>query len=357
MPPAPPVVAPIDESFWRRHWRGLVAVVVALVVSTSAAAVWAAQDVPYYAMSPGGLYPTTALVLADEDRIIAPEGEVLFTTVLLNDLTRVEQWILERDASVDIVDQAVIQGSRTPDENREFNARLMTDSKQVAILVALEHLGESVEIFGSGASVTNVVQDLPVASFLSPGDTVVAADGEEIALVEELVAAIDRRNPGESILLVVEDASGERREEAVPLAEREDEPGRPILGVSIETRDVRIEPPFDIDIDTGDVGGPSAGLAMTLAILEVLTEGELTGGAIIAVSGTIGVTGLVGPVGGVKQKAIAARRANVDLLLVPASEVDQARAHVGDVPVVGVEHLDDALAALEAIGGDPLPAA
>jgi PDZ domain-containing protein len=113
--------------------------------------------------------------------------------------------------------------------------------------------------------------------------------------------------------------------------------------------------PVQIDINTQRVGGPSAGLAFALAIIDDLTPGSLTGGKRVAVTGTISPDGKVGPVGGVQQKAITAKTNDVQLMLVPKSEVKDAKAGAGDVRVVGVDTIDEALRALEQVGGAPVP--
>ena len=105
-------------------------------------------------------------------------------------------------------------------------------------------------------------------------------------------------------------------------------------------------------IRTDKVGGNSAGLALTLAILEVLTPGELTAGLRVATTGTIDIDGEVGPIGGIRQKVVAARRAGIDLFLVPEHEVSDARDVAGDLRVEGVANLDDALDVLAELGGN-----
>jgi PDZ domain-containing protein len=102
------------------------------------------------------------------------------------------------------------------------------------------------------------------------------------------------------------------------------------------------------------VSGPSAGLAFTLAIIDQLTPGSLTGGKKVAVTGAINDDGTVGPVGGVKQKAITARRAGAELMLVPSFEYKDARLRAGNMKVVAVDTVDDALRALERAGGTPI---
>jgi PDZ domain-containing protein len=137
---------------------------------------------------------------------------------------------------------------------------------------------------------------------------------------------------------------------AVPLGRRD---GQAYDGIVTQT-DRRHSLPVDVRIDTARVSGPSAGLAFTLAVIDDLTPGDLTGGAAVAVTGTIAEDGAVGPVGGVAQKAVVAREAGARLLLVPAGEVAEARARAGGVRVVGVRTLDDALDVLTRRSGVPV---
>jgi PDZ domain-containing protein len=125
------------------------------------------------------------------------------------------------------------------------------------------------------------------------------------------------------------------------------------LGVMVQTRWDDVEGlPIDIRIKTGAVGGNSAGLALTLAILEMVTPGEMTGGLDVATTGTIGFDGSVGPIGGVAQKTVAAREGGVDLFLVPENEYEVAARHAGDLRVEPVATLEEALAVLAELGGN-----
>jgi PDZ domain-containing protein len=168
---------------------------------------------------------------------------------------------------------------------------------------------------------------------------------------------LSTRRPGDEVTLTVEDVDGEAREVTVTLAARPDDPNAGFLGIEGDTRAFDPGLPFEVDIDSGQVGGPSAGLAFTLAVLDVLTEGDLTGGHDVAVTGTINDDGTIGEIGGVVQKAAAAADAGAEVFLVPNGELADAQAHDHGMRIIGVETLDDALEALVAIGGDPLPAA
>ena len=97
-------------------------------------------------------------------------------------------------------------------------------------------------------------------------------------------------------------------------------------------------------------------MAFTLALISDLNRGDLTGGRRVAVTGTIASDGTVGPVGGVAQKAIAAKRSGAVAILVPPGEASDARSHASGLRVITVRTIDDALAALRSLGGAPITA-
>ena len=178
---------------------------------------------------------------------------------------------------------------------------------------------------------------------------------KSVELSDDLAAAVRDRSPGAAVTLSVEDGEGTERDVSVTLAASEQDEDQAFLGVQMETRDLAFELPFAIEIESGSVGGPSAGLAFALAVLDILTPGELTGGEPVAVTGTINAAGQVGPVGGTAQKAVAVRRAGIEVFLVPSSEYEQARAAVGDdIRVEPIDDLDQALAVLAELGGNAL---
>ncbi len=106
-----------------------------------------------------------------------------------------------------------------------------------------------------------------------------------------------------------------------------------------------------VDASAGDVGGPSAGLMMTLGIIDLVTPASETGGRTIAGTGTIGTNGRVGAIGGIRFKMIGARRAGATWFLAPASNCDEVVGHVpAGMRVVRVSTLSDAYSALVKIG-------
>ena len=316
-------------------------------------------DVPYVALVPGTARDTEPLLAVDGVEQYPSEGELLFTTVRVRQRPNLWEYLwLNVDGDATVVPEEEILGTRTPEENREFNLTLMNDSKQVAVAVALDELGYDA-IGTDGVVVQRLEEDTPASALLDLGDTIVAIDGEPTTATSALVEILAGHAPGDRIELTVEDLAGTGSEVVeVTLAEHPDRPGSGFLGIGPADR-IRFgsDLDFEVAIDSGSVGGPSAGLAFTLAVLDQLTEGELTGGRRIAVTGTMEADGRVGRVGGVLQKTAAVRDLGIEVFLVPAnldpSELEQIHHRAGDdLEVIPVADLDQALEALGELGGD-----
>ena len=212
---------------------------------------------------------------------------------------------------------------------------------------------------------TIVVKDPQYQQMMSSikvGDTITAVNGEQLDEPDDLTRLLADDSPGDEVTITVEPPTrSQPRDVELALGADPDDPARAIIGIEVTGRGIDFDFPVDVTIDTGDVGGPSAGLAFTLAIIDDLTPGDLTGGEDVAVTGTINSDGTVGPVGGTGQKAAAVRAQGYDAFLVPSADYEAARQHAGDVDVIAVDTLDEALAALADLGGNvddlPQPAA
>ena len=323
----------------------------------------AVRPVPYLALIPGQARSVEPLItVTPKEGGPVPEEEaaddgLLFVTVSVRRPSGIEAlWRLRNDTD-EIVPEKTVTGGQSREENTRFNLQLMTDSKDKATKVALERAGYEVGVEPTGAVVIDLDPSYPVAKAVRPGDTIVAADGEAVRTSADLKDAIAAHRPGDEIELRIEPFGGApARTERVELRENPEKAGAAQLGVSLDDRP-RYTFPIDVEIDSGKVGGPSAGLAFTLAILDRITPGDLTGPSPVAVTGTIELDGSVGPVGGVVQKTEAAVRAGAKLFVVPTDEYDDAvEAARGRLEVRQVTTLDEALAVLEEQGGDPLPA-
>ena len=307
------------------------------------------------AFQPGAAIATSGRVEADGIELFDPEGEILLLTVsIASDLTVVDWIRSSMDDSIELRSRESVYGDRSDEEQREHNRHLMGSSKDVATIVALEHLGVHAADF-TGVLFVETVSGGPADGVLGGTDVILSIDGEPVTTVESLRTVLADLQPGATATITVENfETHEIRAVEITLGTNPDSGGA-FIGLSGVTERIDRSPlPFEIDVASGNVGGPSAGLAFTLIMLDVLTPGELTGGKRVAVTGSIGLDGSVGDVGGVAQKSVAARDAGAEIIIVPQALVDEARSGAGEVPVVGVENLDDALQALAAQGGDPV---
>lgn len=312
-------------------------------------------DMDAVALRPGQASPTARSVVADGIDVFEPEGEILLTTVAIDDDLTVIEWIESslRD-SIELRSRWSVYGVRTTAEQRRYNRQLMEESKRVAVAVALEHLGVNA-VEATGVAFGSTVEGGPADGILHRGEVIVAVDDERVTTLSSLLELLAARSPGAVAEVTVEDSeTGELRDAAVTLGRHPDEGNDGgFIGISrVGERVEHMHLPFEVSISSGSIGGPSAGLAFTLSVMDLLTPGNLTGRNQVAVTGTIRLDGSVGDVGGVAQKAFAARQAGADLFIVPAASAEAARSSSGDMPVVGVADLEEALDALAALGGE-----
>lgn len=300
-------------------------------------------ELPYLAYSPGPIADAADSVVAEEVELFPPEGELVMLTILQQDVNVFEAFIAGVDPTIDLVRKQAVR--REGESDQEYRNRVldqMSSSNFRAVTVALQYLGyemEPVEVI-----VTNVEEGVPAAGKIEPGDVISSVNGNPIASFDDLERALEGYDVGDTISLKV-DREESTREFEVELAERENEPREPMIGITIRSV---TEPPFPIEIRAGDVGGPSAGLMHTLAIIDNLTEGELTKGRVIAGTGTIDFDGTVGSIGGIRQKVVAAEAAGADYILVPEGNYETAlTAERETIEIVPVATLDEAISFLE----------
>jgi PDZ domain-containing protein len=356
-PPPPPTTPPSTPVKKRRRWRGwrLVGVIATTVVVVLIVQVVVASQVktPWIAFEPGSATPTDGLLTVDGAPRYDDNGNILYLTVRTNRLTALE-WVFDaRDPYVDIVREKDLYPDLNQDQVRQQNLQLMKRSKSDAELVALEYLGY--DVFSSaGVDVVSVESGSAADGVLKQGDVITAVNGTTVNEAQSLVDMLRGMQPGATVTLAVTDADGSNpRSVQVTLGARPDGTGGGFLGISTQTHVIESpDIPVDLSIDTENVGGNSAGLAFTLTIIDALTPGSLTGDHKVAVTGTINLDGTVGDVGGVAQKSVAARRSGADTMIVPADLVNDAKKNAGDMQVIGVSTLKEALDALTNLGGN-----
>ncbi|MGY2004731.1 YlbL family protein [Blastococcus sp. SYSU DS1024] len=302
--------------------------------------------VPYVAQVPGPTFDTLGEV--DGEPIIAVEGrgrnevegDLTLTTVGVSrgglSLVQAVRGWFDEEISV-VPEESVYPPDRTEEETRQVNRQAFLTSEQAAESVALGELGYPEKVV-----VRDVPEGSPSQGLLEEGDALESVDGQPVPDSEVLADVLAGIPPGTPVT-VGYTRLGEPGTATVTTQAAEGREGSR-LGISVLDQP---SAPFDVDIQVADVGGPSAGLMLTLGILDLVGEEDLTGGAVIAGTGTIDLAGNVGPIGGVPLKLVSARDIGAELFLVPADNCAEALAAPDTgVPLARVATLDDALAAL-----------
>jgi PDZ domain-containing protein len=322
--------------------------------------------VPYSTISPGAAVELPPLIQV-KGRVATYTGDRGDIRLLfVRERNRINLWRYVQaklDKDIDLFKvQQLNPDNRSQTQLNEEAAQQMADAKTAATKVALQYAGYKV-LLDDGVTVSDVAEDLPAGKVLQPGDVILRADGKTIVHPTDLTSAIAKHKVGDKISLdILRD--GKPKTVLVPIGTSGN---RKVIGVLVSPR---YKFPFTVNVDTEGIGGPSAGLAMTLAIFDELTPGNLTGGQRVAVTGTIDSLGNVGEIGGINQKAVAARAAGARLFIVPAcqkaldappdfaacqKDLQRAKERAGShVKVVAVSTFVQALQALRDAGGPPV---
>ena len=298
------------------------------------------------------------------------DGVLRFVTIREPQLSLLSWLMFRNDNDIHLLTYEDIYGNGTPQQQTIRGRRQMVSAKQAAEYVALTKLGFPIELKPGNIVIDQIVclkanadgtaceQEAPSGKVLKADDEIVSLDGTPVKVLDDLRSVLERHKAGDMV-----DAEYKRpgvtgvQKGSIELIAAPDDPTKVIVGFyPFDTTEVG-DPPFKVSIDTNGIGGPSAGLAFTLTLIDELTPGELTGGKQVAVTGTIDTDGKVGAIGGLPQKASAVKQTGTKYFLVPAAQSDAeiaaARAVVGDkVQIIPVATIDEALAALAKLGGN-----
>jgi Lon-like protease len=311
--------------------------------------------VPYVQLEPGPTYDTLGKDDASRDVIVvvgAPTstsaGELRFLTVgVVPQLTLLEAirgWINGDDAVVPR--ELIYPPDRSEEQINEQNKEEFAKSQSSAEAAALTKLGYPMRI-----SVKEVSPGTPAEGVLQPGDVIVSVDGTAVGSSDEKLLGLIRGKPVGSTLAFELLRGGQPV--TVQVTTIAGEGGAPRVGF---TPELTSSAPFTIDIPIEGIGGPSAGLMLALGIIDKIKPEDLTGGKHIAGTGTIDVDGKVGPIGGVPQKLVAAKRDGATIFLTPIGNCTEAVANAKPgLLLVKVDTLDAALSALEKVRAGQQP--
>lgn len=383
-PVAGSISAPEIDAFWppppneeyshqpkrRRKARGILAICGLLLLPIALLVLFLGTVIrlPYVIFSPGSATPVAPIVEIKGARTFPTRSDLLFLTVSVsNQRPNIWRYLQASLSSAEtIVEEVQYLGGSTPKQDLAVNQMLMTESQEDAKAAALRYLGYEVPVTGGGAVVVAVTPGSPSEGRLRVGDLITEINSKQIQRAEQVGETVQSLPAGAEFIFQVTrrirqgNSTAATREIEIKVESRVarsgELKGKPFIGIAPATKDLKYEFPVDISIDPGPVSGPSAGLSFALAILDKMTPGSLPGRRDVAVTGTISADGVVGAVGGVRQKSAAACEAGASLMIVPAGEEgDASGLKCEGMRILGVKSLEDALMVLSNNGGGRIP--
>ena len=315
-----------------------------LLLAVVALILWLAPS-DSYVFLPDRAHAVAPLVTVPGGKVPRDGGGIYYVDVLVRKASWLERLFPSIREGATIVPSSVVQPPGVSEKARHTeDLRAMSRSQEVAAAVALRALGYKVAAHSTGVLIEDVARDAPAAGKLLPTDVIVSVDGRRVRTAKDLRAILGSRPAGTTFRIGVR-RSGALTQVRVKTIADPRQAGRPILGI-FPGQAAAVRLPINVRINAGDVGGPSAGLAFALDILEQLGR-DVDHGRRVAATGEIELDGTVAPIGGVEQKTIGVRKAGIHVFLVPAGEnATEARRYAHGVRIVPVQNFQQALRAL-----------
>ena len=240
--------------------------------------------------------------------------------------------------------QLLVPPGTSEAQMQKVDLREMSISQRVAAAVALRRLGYHVVVRPNGVFVNVIDLGTNAPGKLQPADVIVAVDGSRTPTIASLRRRLAPVHVGQVVSLRIR-RGGRTLTVRVKTVADPLRPGHAIVGFE-PAQSARIKLPIHVSIDTGNIGGPSAGLAFALEVMQQLGR-DVVHGHDVAATGEIELNGSVAPIGGVEQKTYGVRAAHVKVFLVPAgTNARTARRYAGSVRIVPVTSFAQALHAL-----------
>lgn len=333
--------------------RGVTVLLGALITALLSVGVLAAP-IPYVVLGPGPTVDTLGkedgkeVIQVSGTQTSTSEGQLRLTTVGVQPdvklLSAITGWFSDKEAVVPR--DLIYPPDQTEEEVEQRNEEDFKASQTSAETAALRELGYPVRV-----AVKKVTAGGPSEGVLRAGDIITSVNGQQITSGTNLTDLV-RAQPAGTQLTIGYTRGGTAATAKITTRAENGEPPR--IGVEIEPQQPH---PFELKIDLEEIGGPSAGLMFALGIVDKLQPADLTGGKIIAGTGTIDDDGAVGPIGGIAQKLVGAKEAGATVFLTPAANCAEAKNNAqSGLPLVKIGTLDEALAALQTVreGGQPV---
>lgn len=344
-----------------RRNRRMRQIVSSVFVGLIIAIILFAVPLPYFIYKPGSADEIKPMVTVQRPAT-EEKGAFMLTTVYAEN-ARIATYLLALiDPYKELgLKKAAFQQGESQSEYNNRQAYVMMSSQSNAIQAAYRHAGVPYRISGDGIMVLRFIEGLSAEKKLRSGDIITHINGEPAESTSHLQQLLKGKKPGETVKVTVkrDDETLDTELELASLSSGQGEEERVGLGIlnPADVQSVKPDNPEDeVQVNAGEIGGPSAGLMFTLEILNQLIPEDLTKGYRIAGTGTIDPEGRVGAIGGIQHKIIAAHKRKADIFFAPADyteggyrfdnySVAAARAkEIGtSMKVIPVRTVDDAL--------------
>lgn len=309
---------------------------------------------PYYVTKPGMAQELEPIVTVEGGD--KAEGSFMLTTIRMGKANIYSYAIAKFSDYQELFAEKDIRIENESDE--EYNLRqlhMMDGSKNHAIQVAYKKAGKSITFDYHGVYVLGVMEGMPAAEALNPGDQIIKVDSLKFRSSQEFIEYVAEKKEGDEVKIVYIRNNKEQTAK-MRLQAFDEQPEKIGIGISLEDDKSPVTNPA-IKIDSEQIGGPSAGLMFSLEIYNQLTKGDLTKGYRIAGTGTMSEDGTVGPIGGIQQKIVAADKSGAEIFFAPNQRGSQnsnyrealiaAKDIKTDMKIVPVDTFDDARTYLE----------
>lgn len=309
---------------------------------------------PYYIYKPGEADELSPMVVVESG--YSSEGELHLVTVSGGQATPIQYLLAKMSPFQEIttLEEARPQGF-TDEEYMRHQLKMMENSQDSSKVVAYKAANRKVDIDFNGVYVIHTIEDMPAADVIEMGDRIIAVDDLTIKEAADLIDYVLTKQTGETINLHIE-RNNEKMMKTVEVATFPDDKEKVGIGIQLVTdQKVTVEP--EVEIKSGNIGGPSAGLMFALEMYDQLTEEDLTKGYLIAGTGEIDFEGNVSRIGGIDKKVVAAHQKGIDIFFAPYEHGDPesnyeiaketAELIETDMKIVPIDTFEEALAYLD----------
>ncbi len=304
-----------------------------------------------YLLLPDGAHPVAPLVTVQGGHNPKGPGGIYFVDVFERHASMFERlfpWI--HSGATLVPANEIVPPGVSDQAARQADLRAMTISQKVAAAVALRRLGYKIIAKPSGVIVAAVDGGSHAVGKLQPSDLIVAVNGVPTPAIPLLRAQLAKLKPGDAVALTVDRGAEHLTLHVQTIADPVNKK-HAIVGFAPEQA-AEIKLPLKVRIDAGNVGGPSAGLAFALEVMEKLGR-NVDHGYRVAATGEIELNGAVTAIGGIKQKTFGVREAKADVFLVPVDNAADARRYAHGLRIIAVKSFPQALHALATLPPKP----